>query len=181
MVPISALWHALITGLSLIWPSRLSLGGISLGDVWPCVALKNSVPKDSFEEGDDLVPFHKLTGWTTYSLIQPMERILGWQFDGIDDLTGLPEYRNGEASLYVRPSQWRRFSRLGSASRDGDLQLLPGGLFLDLGVLSIKKSSIPESFYPNKHSPVPKLPASHPAVVEWRAMTVVELCVGCQL
>lgn len=120
MVPIAALWHALITGLSLIWPSRLSLAGISLGDVWPCVALKNSVPKDSFEEGDDLVPFHKLTGWTTYSLIEPIERIMGWQFDGIDDLTGLPEYRNGEASLYVRLSQWRRFSRLGGASRDGD-------------------------------------------------------------
>lgn len=96
VVPIAALWHALITGLSPIWPSRLSLAGVSLGDVWPCVSLRNSVPKDMFEEGDDLVPFHKLTGWTTYSLIQPIEKILGWQFDGIDDLTGLPEYRNGE-------------------------------------------------------------------------------------
>jgi hypothetical protein len=54
------------------------------------------LPKDAFKEGDDLVPFHKLTGWTTYSLIEPMEKVLGWKFDGIDDMTGLPEYRNGE-------------------------------------------------------------------------------------
>jgi hypothetical protein len=46
-------------------------------------------------EGDELVPFHKLTGWTTYSLIEPIEKILGWKFDGLEDMTGLPEYRNG--------------------------------------------------------------------------------------
>ena len=96
VVPIAALWHALITGLSVIWPSRLSLAGVSLGDVWPCASLKNSLPEETFEEGDDLVPFHKLTGWTTYSLLEPMEKILGWKFDGIDDMTGLPEYRNGQ-------------------------------------------------------------------------------------
>lgn len=41
------------------------------------------------------MPFHKLTGWTTYSLIEPIEKILGWRFDGLEDMTGLPEYRNG--------------------------------------------------------------------------------------
>lgn len=41
------------------------------------------------------MPFHKLTGWTTYSLIEPIEKILGWKFDGLEDMTGLPEYRNG--------------------------------------------------------------------------------------
>lgn len=112
VVPVAALWHALITGLSVIWPSRLSLAGVSLGDVWPCTSLKNSLPKDTFEEGDDLVPFHKLTGWTTYSLIEPMEKILGWKFDGIDDMTGLPEYRNGEchdldSPLTLRASELR--------------------------------------------------------------------------
>jgi len=103
VVPIVALWHALITGLSVIWPSRLSLVGVSLGDVWPCTSLKNSLPNDKFEEGDDLVPFHKLTGWTTYSLIEPMEKILGWKFDGIDDMTGLPEYRNGKRHPGCQP------------------------------------------------------------------------------
>lgn len=109
VVPIAAVWHLLITGLSVIWPSRLSLAGVSLGDVWPCTSLKNSLPEAGFEEGDDLVPFHKLTGWTTYSLLEPMEKILGWKFDGIDDMTGLPEYRNGECL----PDRWRALRALG--------------------------------------------------------------------
>ena len=65
---------------------------MSLGDVWPCGVLA----KDAKEEGDDLVPFHKLTGWMSYSVIEPIEKILGWKFQGTEDMTGLPEYRNGE-------------------------------------------------------------------------------------
>lgn len=68
------------------------MGGVPLGDVWPCTALK----QPGQVEGDDLVPFHKLTGWLTYSLMEPIEVILGWKFDGVEDLTGLPEYRNGK-------------------------------------------------------------------------------------
>lgn len=92
IVPIAALWHALIYGLNSIWPpSRSTLAGISLGDVWQCKALQSA----GQAEDDDLVPFHKLTGWTTYSLLEPMEKLLHWKFQGVEDLTGLPEYRNG--------------------------------------------------------------------------------------
>lgn len=90
-VPVAALWAALVEGLAPIWPNRLSLGGVPLGDVWPCDALKAF----AVNEGDELVPFHKLTGWITYSLIEPLEKVLGWTFDGVEDMTGLPEYRNG--------------------------------------------------------------------------------------
>ena len=40
------------------------------------------------------VPFHKLSQWLTYSLIEPFQ----WAevaVTGLDELTGLPEYRNG--------------------------------------------------------------------------------------
>jgi Protein of unknown function (DUF1688) len=57
--------------------------------------LKTSLSFGTAEEASDLIPFHKLTGWTTYSLIEPMESILGWKFTGVESLTGLPEYRNG--------------------------------------------------------------------------------------
>jgi hypothetical protein len=93
IVPLAALWYALIEGLNPIWPSRIKFGGISLGDVWPCDALKATAKK----EGDELVPFHKLTGWTTYSLTVPIEKVLGWKFEGKEDMTGLPEYRNGKS------------------------------------------------------------------------------------
>ncbi|KAH8102282.1 DUF1688-domain-containing protein [Cristinia sonorae] len=139
-IHISSLWSALIEGLSPIWPDRLSLGGVSLGDVWPCNVLKAT----AVNEGDELVPFHKLTGWITYSLIEPIQKILKWEIDGVEDMTGLPEYRNG-------------------------------GLLLDYGVLTIKPGSIPASYYPNPDSGIPRLPPSHPAIVEWRAMTVIEL------
>lgn len=88
-VPLAALWTVLIDGLNPIWPNRLSLGGVSLGDVWSCPAIQAT------EEGDDLVPFHKLTQWLTYSLMETIKETLKWEFDDTDDMTGLPEYRNG--------------------------------------------------------------------------------------
>lgn len=41
-----------------------------------------------------LVPFHKLSQWLTYSLIEPLS-IAGVRVSGIEALTGLAEYRNG--------------------------------------------------------------------------------------
>lgn len=40
------------------------------------------------------MPFHKLSQWLTYSLTEPIEKILGWSISGRDDMTGLPEYRS---------------------------------------------------------------------------------------
>jgi len=94
IVPLSAFWTALLDGLNPIWPSRPTLGGISLGDVWPCRALAQSGPVDP-DSDTILVPFHKLTQWLTYSLVEVLQKILGWKVEGLEDMTGLPEYRNG--------------------------------------------------------------------------------------
>lgn len=74
--------------LGSIWPARIVLGGMALGDCWrhPAVATADVT--------DQLVPFHKLSQWLTYSLIEPMERA-GIVVTDIDGLTGLAEYRNG--------------------------------------------------------------------------------------
>jgi hypothetical protein len=40
------------------------------------------------------VPFHKLSQWLSYSLLEPFEWA-GIPVRGLDALTGLPEYRNG--------------------------------------------------------------------------------------
>ena len=40
------------------------------------------------------VPFHKLSQWLTYSLLEPFEWA-GIAVERLDALTGLPEYRNG--------------------------------------------------------------------------------------
>lgn len=80
--------RAVLRGLGPIWPGRIAIDGISLGDVWRHPALV----RDDATHG--LVPFHKLSQWLTYSLVEPM---LEAEIDvtGIDALTGLAEYRNG--------------------------------------------------------------------------------------
>ncbi len=40
------------------------------------------------------VPFHKLSQWLAYSLLEPLQWA-GVTVTGLDALTGLPEYRNG--------------------------------------------------------------------------------------
>ncbi len=71
-----------------IWPSRLSLGGVALGDCWR----HRLIATDDATSG--LVPFHKLSQWLTYSLIEPLQRA-HLDIVDVDELTGLPEYRNG--------------------------------------------------------------------------------------
>ncbi|KAI0758488.1 hypothetical protein BD413DRAFT_444851, partial [Trametes elegans] len=79
-----ALWTALIDGLAWIWPrTRMTLGGVALGDVWPCAALAKHASAPSPAAGNDPILFHKLTGSTTYSLFKPIEKVLGWRLEGL--------------------------------------------------------------------------------------------------
>ena len=71
-----------------IWPSRLTLGGVPLGDCWRHPALTTG------DMTDGLVPLHKLSQWLAYSLIEPLQWA-GLSVSDIDGLTGLSEYRNG--------------------------------------------------------------------------------------
>ncbi len=71
-----------------IWPGRLTIDGLNLGDTWRHPAVK--VAGDT----NGLIPFHKLSQWLTYSLIEPLEEA-GLTVTDLDGLTGLAEYRNG--------------------------------------------------------------------------------------
>jgi len=121
---------AVLDSFGPVWPPRIVLAGRSLGDVWryPDLPLAGG-PAGSA----GLVPFHKLSQWLAYSLIEVFEDA-GVPVTGIEALTGLPEYRNG-------------------------------GLFLDLGVLRLRDPGLADN----------PLPPGHPAVVEWRALTVALL------
>jgi hypothetical protein len=83
-LPAPRLLHDLLRAFGAIWPGRLPLGGLPLGDCWRHPA----VP------GDGLVPLHKLSQWLAYSLIEPLAEA-GFAITEIDGLTGLAEYRNG--------------------------------------------------------------------------------------
>jgi hypothetical protein len=83
-----AILHEVLVHLGPIWPSRLTLAGVSLGDCWTHPAIRTG------DATDGLVPLHKLSQWLTYSLIEPLQRA-GIDVTDIDGLTGLAEYRNG--------------------------------------------------------------------------------------
>ena len=78
----------LLQQLGPIWPSRLTLGGIALGDCWKHPALVIA------DATTGLVPLHKLSQWLAYSLIEPLQWS-GLAVADVDGLTGLSEYRNG--------------------------------------------------------------------------------------
>lgn len=73
-VKAASIFAAVLDKLSPIWPSPL-------GDVWrhPVIGW---------------VPFHKLSQWMSYSLVEPLQGA-GLKVVELDALTGLPEYRNG--------------------------------------------------------------------------------------
>jgi hypothetical protein len=84
----STLLTTILRSLGDIWPGRLALAGVNLGDVWPHPQLAGTHPTDQ------LMPFHKLSQWLTYSLLEPLQT-LGLGVTGLEALTGLAEYRNG--------------------------------------------------------------------------------------
>ncbi|KAJ9158279.1 DUF1688-domain-containing protein [Coniochaeta hoffmannii] len=167
IVPIPVLWDVLLNGLMPIWPaSRTAINGVSLGDAWPCSSMPqptqppssptfspfpNSNGQPAVAPWESILPFHKLTQWLTYSLMQPMQSIMKIHFAGAELLTGLPEYRNG-------------------------------GLFIDLGVLTLKKEDEARGLQNyTKHcertgsSGVEVAPMFEPGddvIVEWRGVTV---------
>jgi Protein of unknown function (DUF1688) len=79
---------SLLDSFSAIWPSGQALNGVPLGDAW----------RHELAGGEGAsagwVPFHKLSQWLAYSLLEPFEWA-GVPVQGLDALTGLPEYRNG--------------------------------------------------------------------------------------
>ena len=87
-LPAPTILSELLQRLGPIWPSRLTLGGVALGDCWKHPALT------SHDATSGLMPLHKLSQWLAYSLIEPLQTA-GIRVTDIDGLTGLAEYRNG--------------------------------------------------------------------------------------
>lgn len=80
--------HEVLVRFGSIWPNGLVHHGFNLGD---CGYHRSLQKNDSTNH---IVPFHKLSQWLSYSLIEPLQWG-GLNVTGLDSLTGLPEYRNG--------------------------------------------------------------------------------------
>jgi hypothetical protein len=78
----------ILSSLAPIWPAQNAIEGVPLGDCWRHSAVRGEGLSDGW------MPFHKLSQWLTYSLLEPFEWA-GVKVRHLDALTGLPEYRNG--------------------------------------------------------------------------------------
>ncbi|MDP9164703.1 MAG: URC4/urg3 family protein [Actinomycetota bacterium] len=78
----------LLASLSGIWLADNAIGAEKLGDCWRHPAVVGPGLTHGW------MPFHKLSQWLTYSLLEPFAWS-GVDVQGLDSLTALPEYRNG--------------------------------------------------------------------------------------
>jgi len=74
-VSVHDLWGAIMYGLEAIWPSgRTTINRKNMGDVWP----HSSLPKTADDASSGYVPFHKLSQWLGYSLLEPIQDAGEW-------------------------------------------------------------------------------------------------------
>ncbi|KAI7897365.1 uncharacterized protein EV154DRAFT_535315 [Mucor mucedo] len=145
LISIETIWPV-VQEMGEIWSAEEGIGGTAgLGDVWPCKAILGD---------DNMVPFHKLSQWLIYSIIEPMEKLLGATIEGSDLLTPLPDYCNG-----------------GFLIDTGFLTLKQADM--DRGIKNYHANSLLP--YQPKVEVAPMFDISDPVITEWRALTVAYL------
>ena len=87
-LPAGELLRTVLRFFNAMWPDGMIQDGIHLGDCG-----KYDLPGNT-TSNENIVPFHKLSQWLTYSLLEPLQWA-GVEITDLDQLTGLPEYRNG--------------------------------------------------------------------------------------
>lgn len=88
VLPARLILITLLKHLGSAWPGARTIGTLAVADVGDLPVLKD------VGVSDGLVPFHKLSQWLSYSLIEPLQET-GIVVHDLDGLTGLAEYRNG--------------------------------------------------------------------------------------
>ncbi|WVW80139.1 hypothetical protein I302_102114 [Kwoniella bestiolae CBS 10118] len=146
-LPLSSFWSTLFELLLPIWPSRTTLPTYPsepLGDVWPCASLSKSLDESGTKREEG----------DDYVVFHKLTQWLCYSLvEAIESHAG-----------------WRVDRGRGQT---GLPEYRNGGLLVDLEVLTIKPSSLGSNAYPNGQDKPPVLEPSHPAVIEWRAMTVI--------
>jgi len=139
-----------------IWPGRLELDGVNLGDTWPHPKAGGEGPTAG------LVPFHKLGQWMCYSLLEPAEDA-GLRFTDASVLTPLAEYRNGGLIVdlgLIEPKHARVF---GEAHRPGD-EIVVEWRALTIPIILAIADELRQYFAPNHAMDADRLPLA--AVLE---------------
>ncbi|SPO06083.1 probable protein urg3 [Cephalotrichum gorgonifer] len=166
IVPLPVLWNVLMDGLTSIWPaSRTTINGVPLGDAWPC----QSLPRPSPGLNDPaLSPFPQTpqTSPALWESILPFHKLTQWLC----------------YSLMHPMQSLLRIHFAGTEMLTGLPEYRNGGLFIDLGVLTLKDADLErglanysEHFRLSGAKGVEVAPMFQPSddvVVEWRGVTV---------
>jgi Protein of unknown function (DUF1688) len=121
-VSATELLQALLRAFAPIWAPGNSgsvLKGVKAGDVWPHRFAGGDTPAGVDPITSGWVPFHKLSQWLAYSLLEPLQWA-GVNVTGLEALTGLPEYRNGGLLLDCGVIVPRSPAWLGLTHKPGD-------------------------------------------------------------
>jgi hypothetical protein len=123
VVTANQLLALLLDSFSRIWPAANAIDGdaitgsgdpdYALGDCWRHGAVRGAGLSNGW------MPFHKLSQWMAYSLLEPFEWA-GVKVHGLDALTGLPEYRNGGLFLDTGVIVPKDAASLGRTWKAGD-------------------------------------------------------------
>lgn len=138
-----SLWDVLQSLLIPIWPkNRTNIGGTPIGDAWPLSTLQHAAMSGSSH--------------TAAAGIQPFHKLTQWLTYSLM----VPFQR-------VLHKQW-----INSDSLTALPEYRNGGLFVDLGVLSLKKETLDRGQEASGER-LPLFDSGDDAIVEWRAMTLV--------
>lgn len=165
IVPLPVLWNVLMDGLTSIWPSsRTKINGVALGDAWPCQSMPQPSPGSP---NPGLSPFPQ-----TQNSPAPWESILPFH-----KLTQWLCY-----SLMHPMQSLLRIHFAGTELLTGLPEYRNGGLFIDLGVLTLKDEdnrrglkNYAENSKVSGSDGVEVAPMFKPSddvIVEWRGVTV---------
>ncbi|OMJ20530.1 Uracil catabolism protein 4 [Smittium culicis] len=147
-IGVKQLWKVIIEGFYEVWPkTETKIEQVSLGDAWKCDILMQGTFSDRFEEYNNIIPFHKLSMWLTWSLVEAIERVGCLAVCDLHLLTGLPEYRNGGLLVDMGVIQLNQITI--------DEQIMTGNV--------------------NTEDKTPLFEVNSQVVVEWRALTITLL------
>lgn len=148
LIHLETLWP-IVQEMGELWAAASGKGGTpGLGDVWLCDTVQSNTDEQCW------IPFHRLSQWMAYSLVEPMEKLLGATIEGKEQLTVLPEYRNGGLLMDTGFITLKQPDLERGLEKYRQNSLLPGQ---------------------PKFEVAPMFEMSDPVVVEWRALTVAYL------
>jgi hypothetical protein len=162
LVPISTLWQVVMEGLSGVWPAtRTKLDGVSLGDVWPSKAMESIIESNAA---------HGPGGFG--KCFVAFHKLSQWLTYSLMEPLNLLGVKFEGVEVMTGLAEYRN-----------------GGLFVDMGVITLKKDLVgvkrkqsqentavpPLSTTPTVGATsgfIPKFEVFDDAVIEWRSLTV---------